>query len=98
MLHYNDGVAFVAKLLQRGYQLSVVPLVQAYGRLVQDVDYAHQLGSYLRGEPYALAFAAGQRCRGPVQRQVLQAHVNEKLEPVAQLAKHVAGHRLAPAR
>ena len=34
MLHHHDGIAFVAQLLERGYEFTVVPLVQSYARFI----------------------------------------------------------------
>ena len=50
--------------LQRVEQLVVVALVQADGRLVEDIQNAHEARADLRGQPDALALAAGERGRG----------------------------------
>src|SRR5262249_27106108 len=42
-------------------------------------------GADLRGEADALAFAARQRAGGARQRQVFEAHVDQKLQPLADL-------------
>ncbi len=55
------------------------------GRLVQDVEDAHQPGADLRGEPDALAFPAGECRRRPVQSQIVQADVDEKAEALPDL-------------
>ena len=67
MLHHHHGVALVPQCLEGGYELAVVPLVQADGRLVQDIEHVHQLGANLGGQADALAFAAGKGARGAVQ-------------------------------
>jgi hypothetical protein len=61
MFHHDDRVALVAQVLQRREQPVVVALVQADGRLVEDVEDAGQAGADLGGEPDALALAARQR-------------------------------------
>ena len=66
--------------------------MQADGRLVQDIEHVHELGADLRRQADALALAAGQGCRGAVQRQVVQAHVQHELDPLAQFFQDVAGH------
>ena len=58
MLHHHDGIPLVAQFLERCDKLAVVPLVQAYARLVQNVEDVHQFGPYLGGEPYPLALSS----------------------------------------
>ena len=60
MLHHHHRVALITEGLQRGDELPVVLLVQADGRLVQDIEHINELGSDLRRQADALAFAAGQ--------------------------------------
>src|SRR5690606_28249333 len=45
MLHDDDRVAKIAKLLQRGEKTAVVALVQPDARLIQDVQHAAQTGA-----------------------------------------------------
>ena len=59
----------------------VVPLVQADGGLVQNVQHAHQRGADLGGQADALALPAGQGARGPGQGEVLQPHALQKAQP-----------------
>ena len=59
-------------------------------RLVEDVANAAQIGAELRGEANALGFAAGQRRRGAVEREITQADEVEKAEPAFELRQHVA--------
>ena len=92
VLHHDDGVALVAQFLQRGEQLAVVALVQTDARLVQDIDDVHELGPDLRGQADALALAAGKRRRGPVQAQIVQAHVQQEADAVGKFLEDVAGH------
>ena len=75
-------------------QLAVVALVQADGRLVEDVDDAGQLRADLRGEADALALAAGQGGGGPVEREVVEAHVEQEPEPAADLLEQLVGDLL----
>ena len=81
MLHHDDRVAEVAQVRERGDEPFVVALMQADGRLVQNVQHAHEPRADLRGEPDALRLAAGERGRGPLEREVVQPHVHEELEP-----------------
>ena len=74
-----------------GQQLAVVPLVQADGGLVEDVDDAGQLAADLAGQADALALAAGERRRRPVQGQVAEAHVEQEPQPRADLLQQLGG-------
>ena len=91
VLDDQHGVAHVAQLLQRVQQAAVVALVQADARLVEDVEHAHQPAADLAGQADALPLAARQRRRRAVQRQVVQAHVEHELQPVADLFQHLFG-------
>jgi len=67
VLDHDDRIAEVAQPREGREQLPVVPLVQADGRFVEDVDHAHEAGADLRGEADALGFAAAEALRCPVQ-------------------------------
>ena len=59
---------------------AVVARMQSYRRLVEHIAHALQVGAELRRQPDALRLAARQRVGGPVQAQVIQAYVHQKLE------------------
>ena len=63
VLHHDDRVAQVAQPQQGLDQTAVVPLVQADGGLVQDVEHAHQARADLGGQADALRFAPRQGAR-----------------------------------
>ena len=42
MFHHDDAIAEIAQVLERFQQASVVPLVQADGRLIQHIHHAGQ--------------------------------------------------------
>ena len=92
VLDHQQRIAQVAELFQRVQQAAVVARVQADGRLVEHVQHAAQPAAHLRRQADALHFAAGKRGGGPGKRQILQAHVDQELQPVANLAAHLAGH------
>ena len=62
VLDDDDRVADVAQALEGGQQPLVVAVVQANGRLVEDVQHPDQTGADLRGEADALGLAAGTGC------------------------------------
>ena len=91
MLDHDHGVAEVAQPLQRFQQPRIVALVQADRGLVQHIEHAGQPRADLRGQPDALAFAAGQGAGGARQRQVIQADVEQERQPLADFLQHARG-------
>ena len=77
--------------LQGVQQAAVVAGVQADGRLVEHVEHAAQPAAHLGRQADPLHLAAGERGGGPGQRQIFQPHVDQELQPVADLAAHFAG-------
>ena len=69
----NERIAQVAQALEGFQELVVVPLVQADGWFVQDIEDADQARPNLGGQADTLGFAAGQGARRPRQCQVVQA-------------------------
>ena len=91
VLHHQQGVAQVPQVLHGGQQHVVVPLVQADGGLVQDIEHPHEGGADLGGQADALALAAGEGGRRPAQGQVLQPHALEEAQPVLDLLEDALG-------
>src|SRR5207248_7092016 len=54
--------------------------------------HAAQVRSKLRGEPYALRFAAGERARRAVEREITQAHVVQKPQSRRELGDEIAAN------
>ena len=80
-------------------QALVVARVQADRGLVEDVEHAHQARAHLRREPDALALAARERGAAAIERQVVEAHLRQEGQPVADLLEHAVGDRaLRPAQ
>ena len=98
VLDDDEGVADVPQPQQRLDQPMVVPLMQADRRLVENVQHADQAGPDLRGEPDSLRLAAGQRGRGPVERQVVEPDVDQEPQPGLDLLQHPLGDESAPGR
>ncbi len=98
LVMFNDDhrVAEVAEPREGGQELAVVTLMQADGRLVQYVEDPRQVCPYLRREPDPLALSARERRRAAVQRQVPDADVVQKAEPLLDFTQHAHGdQRLA---
>ena len=98
VLDHEHGVAEIAQAHERVEQAVVVARVQADGRLVEHVQHAAELRSDLRGQAYALRFAAGERGGGAVQAQVIEADGGEEVEPVADLFEHARRRSAARVR
>ena len=85
VLDDDDGVAEVAQPLQGREQAPVVALVQADRRLVEHIEDPGQPGADLRGQPDALALAAGERAGGARQGQVFEPDILQKAETLVDL-------------
>ena len=96
VLDDDQRVAQVAQPDQRLDQPAVVALVQPDRRLVQHVEHADQAGADLGGEPDPLRLAAGEGGRRPVERQVVQADVEQEAQPGVDLLEHPLGDHLLP--
>ena len=90
VLDDDHGVAEVAQPHQRLDEALVVALVQADRRLVEHVEHADEPAADLRREPDALRLAAGERGRRAVERQVVEADVEQELQPLVDLLEHRA--------
>ena len=94
MLHHDQGIAQIPQPPQGIQQLVVIPLVQADGRLVQNIQHAHQTAADLGGQTNPLALAAGQGTGGPAEGQVAEAHRLQKPQPGADLLQDLCGDHL----
>jgi hypothetical protein len=70
---------------------SVVAWVQADGRLVEDVQHAHQARAHLGRQADALTLPARERGAGPVQREIGESHVRQEAQPFADLLQDTVG-------
>ena len=58
MLHNDNRVTQIAQAFKRGDKALVIALMQADGRLVQNVQHAHEASTNLRGQANALSLTA----------------------------------------
>ena len=91
VLDHDHRVAEVAQPPQRVEEPRIVALMQPDRGLVEHVEHAGQPGADLRGEPYALALAAGQRARRPRQCQIIEPDIDQKFQPRADLLEDAPG-------
>ena len=86
VLDDEDGVALVAKLPQDRDEPLVVARVEPDRRLVEDVQRVDERRPQRGRQVDALRFAAGERRRQAVERQVVQPDVAQESQPLADLA------------
>src|SRR5215510_6925197 len=91
VLHHEHGVAEIAEPLQRVEEPAVVALVEPDARLIEDVEDADQARADLRGEADALPLAAREGRRRAIEGEVLEPHVGEEAQALADLLQHAAG-------
>ena len=72
VLDHDQRIAEVAQTFEGRQQLVIVALVQADGRLVQNIQHAHQRRTDLSGKTNTLALAARQRTGRARKRQIFQ--------------------------
>ena len=81
-------------MTQGADQAVVIALVQADRGLIEHIHHAGQARADLRGQPDALRLAARQRLGRAFERQVVKADIDQKAQPVADLADDpLADHR-----
>ena len=96
VLHHQHRVPQVPQALEGADEAGVVHGVEANGRLVADVEDAHEGGADLGGQADALGLAAGEAARGAVQGEVVQAHVHQEGEARADLLQDLGGNGPLP--
>ena len=79
MLHHHQRISDISQVFQRRKELSVIPLVEAYAGLIQDIGNSHQPGADLGRQPDPLGLSSGEGSRRPGQRQIVKSHVDQKL-------------------
>ena len=92
VLDHDHRVADVAQVLERAEQAIVVALMQADRRFVEDVHHADQAGADLAGQANPLRFAAGQGVGAAIQRQVVEADVDQELQALADFLEDLVGN------
>ena len=82
VLDDDHRVADVAQALERAQQPLVVALVQADRRLIEDVHHAGEPGAHLAREPDALRLAARERFGAAIEREVVEADVDQEAQAI----------------
>lgn len=86
VLDDEDGVALVAQPQEQVVHAPDVVRVQPGGRLVEDVRDVGERGTEVADHLHALGLAAGERAGGPVEGEVAEADLDERVEEFAQAA------------
>ncbi len=76
---------------QRLEQAIIVTLMQADGRLIEDVHHPDQAGTDLAGETDTLRLTAGQGVGAALQGQIVEADIDEKFEARLDLMHDLGG-------
>ena len=92
VFHHDHRVADIPQALQGLDEPRVVTLMQADRRLIQHVHHAGQSRADLRRQTYALRLSAGERIGGAVERQIVETHVHQKLQAIANLVNDLVGY------
>ena len=92
MLDDHHGIAPVPEFLQGPQQPGIIPVVQADGGFVENVEHPYQAAADLAGQADPLGLAARQgRCRA-IQCKVMQPHVHQEAEASADLFEGIFGN------
>src|SRR5690606_36063716 len=91
VLDDDDRVAKVTQVFKCFDKLDVVSRVEANARFVEDIEYADQLGAYLRGETDALGFTSTQRSDRPVQVKIIKTDIQQEPDAFSDLLQHFGG-------
>ena len=92
MLDHQNRVTQVAQIVQYFDQEMRIPAVQSDGWLIQHVKRSHQARAQRSGQLNALGFAARQRGRQPVERQILQPYFIQEPQALADLQQQPVGN------
>ncbi len=98
VLHDEDGIAEVTQAFEGIEQAAVVPLMETDAGLVEDVEHTHEARPDLGRQAYPLPLAPRERGGGPIERQVLEPHVSEEAQALADLLEHPARDLGVPLR
>ena len=91
VLDDKNRVPQIAQTAQRIEKLVVIPLMKADGRLIENVENAHEAGANLGCKPDSLAFAAGECPRRARKRQIGKPDRLQKAKPGPNFPQNLLG-------
>ena len=94
MLHHNHRVTQVAQFLQGMDQSLIIPLVQAYAWLIEDIEHIHQLRTYLCCETNALTLTTRQGSRPTIQGEIIQSYIQQEFQSGTNFLQNLCGNLL----
>ena len=83
VFYYDNGIAKVAKTLERFYKPCVIALMQTDAGLVQNIDNSHKRRTYLCCKAYALTLAARKSTRRARKREIIKTDAVKKIKTFA---------------
>ena len=94
VLDDDDGVADIAQALKRLDQAFVVALMKTDRRLIQNIEHAHEARADLRCQTDALGFTTGERRRGAIERQIVEADIDQKTQTLQDFLDNATADKL----
>ena len=96
MLDYQQSVAPVAQIVHYANELPDIARVQANARFVHNKESVDKRCSEARGKVHALDFAAAQRARRAIEREIADADLAEIVQACADfVTQHLSGFVVA---
>ena len=84
VLDNDHGIANIAKVFKSVDQSDIISLMQADARLIEYIANTNQGRAYLCGQSNPLCLATRERTASPIQRQIIQSHIDHELQPMLQ--------------
>ena len=81
MFDDNQGITQIPQFGEGTQQSIVIALVQSDTGFVENVEDAGESSTNLGGEANSLGFPPGKGHRRPIEREVIESHIQEKLQP-----------------
>jgi hypothetical protein len=92
MFDHHDRIALLLQIAQSGNQSIVIARMQADGRLVQEVQNAHEPRADAGSQTHPLPFTAAKRIGRAVQCEIFRPDAIEKREPSHDFGNHRLSH------
>src|SRR6266567_5442682 len=91
VLDDEDGIAEIAKMLERAKKARVVAGVETDAGFIKNVENAAQARADLRGQTDALRFTAGKRGGGAIQAEVAESHGEKEIDALGDFFERPRG-------
>ena len=94
MLDHEQRVAFVAQIVHDAHEPADIAWMQANGWFVHDKERVDERSAEARGQIHALDFAAAERARGAIEREITNTDFAEITQTRADFAAQHVGSRI----